>query len=154
MNSPLPSGTVTFLFTDIEGSTKLAQPIRIPCRLFWRGIMKFCINPSEPKTDTYFKSWAMLSAAAFHSANEAVNAAVDVQNLCLIEPWFPVPIKVRMGIHTGTAHFNDPSAPSAYSGYTTLASTQRIMSAGNGGQILLPARRVNLCETGFQKTLN
>jgi predicted ATPase len=44
---------------------------------------------------------------------------------------------VRMGIHTGTAHLNDKSAPTVYSGYATLALTQRIMSAGHGGQILL-----------------
>ena len=76
-------------------------------------------------------------AAAFHSASDALNAAVEIQRLLHNEAWSPTPIKVRMGIHTGTAQLNNDSVQIVYSGYATLASTQRIMSAGHGGQILL-----------------
>ena len=42
-----------------------------------------------------------------------------------------------MGIHTGAAQLNDTSAPTVYTGYATLASTQRLISAWRGGQVLL-----------------
>ncbi|HMD80924.1 MAG TPA: tetratricopeptide repeat protein, partial [Anaerolineales bacterium] len=74
---------------------------------------------------------------AFHSAMDAVNTALSAQRLLQHEAWTPAPIKVRMGIHTGTAQLNDTSAHTVYTGYATLASTQRVMSAGHGGQILL-----------------
>jgi hypothetical protein len=73
-------------------------------------------------------------AASFHSAGDALNAALAAQQLLQNEAWAPAPIKVRMGIHTGAAQLNDDNQ---YSGYATLASTQRIMSAGHGGQVLL-----------------
>src|SRR6185503_3945123 len=53
------------------------------------------------------------------------------------EAWTPAIIKVRMGIHTGAAQLQIDSNDSAYSGYATIASTQRIMSAGHAGQILI-----------------
>jgi len=71
---------------------------------------------------------------AFHSAINAINAALNIQRKLNNEIWSPAPIKVRMGIHTGAAQLEGDSS---YSGYTTLALTQRIMSAGHGGQILL-----------------
>src|SRR5574342_90672 len=52
----------------------------------------------------------------------------------------PAPVKVRMGIHTGSAHVkDDPQGQdgASYEGYATLALSQRIMSVGHGGQILL-----------------
>jgi predicted ATPase len=55
---------------------------------------------------------------------------------CIMKPGH-LRIKVRMGIHTGTAQLKIGSKEIPYSGYATLALTQRIMSAGHGGQILL-----------------
>ncbi len=72
--------------------------------------------------------------AAFHSARDALNAALDAQMCLFKESWVPAPVKVRMGIHTGDAL---AGSDGQYSGYTTLALTQRIMSAGHGGQVLL-----------------
>src|SRR4030095_1914947 len=71
-------------------------------------------------------------AAAFHSASDALNATVDAQRDLQKESWTPALIKVRMGIHTGVAQLQIDSIDNAYSGYATLASTQRIMSAGHG----------------------
>jgi len=68
---------------------------------------------------------------------DAVNTALSAQRLLQHEAWTTAPIKVRMGIHTGSAQLNDTSAPTIYTGYATLATTQRIMSAGHGGQVLL-----------------
>ena len=133
----LPSGTVTFLFTDIEGSTKLAQqyPEAMPAMLArHHEILKQSI---QAQSGYVFQNEGDSLAVAFHSAMDAVNAALSAQRLLQHEAWTPAPIKVRMGIHTGEAQLNDPSAPTVYTGYSTLASTQRIVSAGHGGQILL-----------------
>lgn len=130
----LPSGTVTFLFTDIEGSTKLSQqhPDAMPVLLARHHEI---LNQSIQKHSGYvFQIVGDSFSAAFHSASGALNAALDAQRSLHNEAWSPAPIKVRMGIHTGTAQVN---ADNQYSGYATLASTQRIMSAGHGGQILL-----------------
>ena len=129
----LPSGTVTFLFTDIEGSTKLSQqhPGAMPALLArHHEILNQAIDAHHGYV---FQIVGDSFAVAFHSASDALHAALDAQRNLHGEAWTPAPIKVRMGIHTGAAQVND----NQYSGYTTLASTQRIMSAGHGGQILL-----------------
>jgi len=73
--------------------------------------------------------------AAFPTVLPALSAAVTAQQELYQEAWdLPFPIRVRMGIHTSAAQINDDKQ---YSGYATLASTQRIMSAGHGGQVLL-----------------
>ena len=130
----LPSGTVTFLFTDIEGSTKLAQqyPDAMPALLARHH--EILIQPIQAHNGYVFQVVGDSFSAAFHSASDALNAALEAQKLLYSESWSPARIKVRMGIHTGSAQINDDKQ---YSGYATLASTQRIMSAGHGGQILL-----------------
>jgi len=132
----LPSGTVTFLFTDIEGSTKLSQqhPDAMPALLARHHEI---LNQAIDAHNGYvFQIVGDSFSAAFHSAIDALNAALDAQRHLQNESWSPAPIKVRMGIHTGMAQLNN-SNQTIYSGYTTLALTQRIMSAGHGGQILL-----------------
>ena len=133
MNS-LPSGTVTFLFTDIEGSTKLAQehPDEMPALLARHN--EILSQAIEANNGYVFQIVGDSFSASFHSASDALNAALITQQTLQSEAWNPAPIKVRMGIHTGTAQLNEENQ---YSGYSTLASTQRIMSAGHGGQILL-----------------
>jgi predicted ATPase/class 3 adenylate cyclase len=133
----IPSGTVTFLFTDIEGSTKLAQnfPDAMPVLLArHHEILNQCI---QTHNGYVFQVVGDSFAASFHSASDALNAAVDSQRSLHNEAWSPASIKARMGIHTGATQLNDTSTPTVYSGYATLASTQRIMAAGHGGQILL-----------------
>jgi predicted ATPase/class 3 adenylate cyclase len=136
MNS-LPSGTVTFLFTDIEGSTKLAQqfPDAMPALLARHN--ELLRKAIETHHGFLFRVVGDSFSVAFHTASDALNAALEAQRLLQNESWTPAPIRVRMGIHTGTAHLEVHANESSYSGYTTLALTQRIMSAGHGGQILL-----------------
>jgi len=136
MNSP-PNGTVTFLFTDIEGSTKLAQeyPDEMPALLARHN--EILNQVIEAHNGFVFRVIGDSFSAAFHDANDALNAAVEAQRLLHNEAWSPAPIKVRMGIHTGAAQLEVDSKENIYSGYATLALTQRIMSAGHGGQILL-----------------
>lgn len=130
----LPSGTVTFLFTDIEGSTKLAQehPDAMPAILARHN--EILNRAIEAHNGFVFQIVGDSFSAAFHSASDALNAALDAQRKLHNEVWTPAPIKVRMGLHTGMAQLNETKQ---YSSYATLASTQRIMSAGHGGQILL-----------------
>lgn len=76
-------------------------------------------------------------AAAFQSASEALQAALEAQRALHGEDWSPAPIRVRMGIHTGTAQPVRNGEQTGYSEYATLALAHRTMSAGHGGQILL-----------------
>ncbi|HET9907192.1 MAG TPA: adenylate/guanylate cyclase domain-containing protein, partial [Anaerolineales bacterium] len=136
-NPSLPTGTVTFLFTDIEGSTKLAQqyPDAMPALLArHHEILRQVI---QAQNGYIFQNEGDSLAVAFHSAMDALIAASCAQQLLQSEAWTPAPIKVRMGIHTGTAQLNEPSAPTIYTGYTTLAMASRVMSCGHGGQVLL-----------------
>ena len=130
----LPSGTVTFLFTDIEASTKLAQqyPGEMPALLSRHNqILDRCIQAHD---GFVFRTVGDAYCVAFHNVNDALCAALEAQRQLYTEAWSPAPIKVRMGIHTGAAQ---PEGGSDYSGYATLALVQRIMSAGHGGQVLL-----------------
>jgi predicted ATPase/class 3 adenylate cyclase len=133
----LPSGTVTFLFTDIESSTKLSQqyPEQMPALLArHHEILNQAITAHNGFT---FEITGDSFAVAFHNASDALEAVLEIQRALYKKAWSPAPIKVRMGIHTGAAELQDTVNSERYSGYTTLATAQRIMSAGHGGQILL-----------------
>jgi predicted ATPase/class 3 adenylate cyclase len=130
----IPTGTVTFLFTDIEGSTKLAQqyPDAMPALLArHHEILRQCVHAQNGYV---FQIIGDAFCVAFSSTIDALNAALEAQRCLQKEAWTPAPIKVRMGIHTGSAQLQDDGQ---YSGYGTLAASQRIMSAGHGGQVLL-----------------
>jgi predicted ATPase/class 3 adenylate cyclase len=135
--SSVPSGTVTFLFTDIEGSTRLSQqyPDAMPALLARHN--EILSQTIEAHNGFVFRIVGDSFSSAFHSAGDALCAALAAQRSLVQEPWSPAPIKVRMGIHTGTAQADMVSGEIRYSGYTTLALTQRIMAAGHGGQVLL-----------------
>ena len=130
----LPSGTVTFLFTDIEGSTKLAQQHPSQWEMMRDRHHSILQSTMDAQSGYVFHIIGDAFCVAFSSANEAVNAALDAQRSLYNETWSPAPIRVRMGIHTGTAQLKDDGQ---YTGYAALATTQRVMSAGHGGQILL-----------------
>ncbi|HET9589389.1 MAG TPA: tetratricopeptide repeat protein [Anaerolineales bacterium] len=137
MTTVSPTGTVTFLFTDIEGSTRLSQqyPDAMPALLARHN--EIVSQAIAANRGLVFRMIGDSFSAAFHSAGDALCAALEAQRSLYREPWFPAPIKVRMGIHTGAAQAELLSNEVRYSGYTTLALTQRIMAAGHGGQVLL-----------------
>jgi len=133
-----PSGTVAFLFTDIEGSTKLAQqhPHALPALLARHHSI---LHQAIESHDGYvFQIIGDAFCAAFHTATDALNAALAAQRMLHQEPWAPAPIKVRMGINTGEAQAGaiDPVA-GGYAGYSTMARTQRVTAIAYGEQILL-----------------
>ncbi|MDQ2690936.1 MAG: adenylate/guanylate cyclase domain-containing protein, partial [Chloroflexota bacterium] len=130
----LPSGTVTFLFTDIEGSTRLAQEYPGDISFLLRRHNDILRQSIETRNGHVYQIVGDSISAAFSSAIDALHAAIDAQKCLLNEAWTPAPIRVRMGIHTGITQL---SSDRQYSGYATLALCQRVMSAGHGGQILL-----------------
>jgi class 3 adenylate cyclase len=96
--------TVTFLFTDIEGSTELWErnPTTMPVALARHdAIVREGI---EAHGGRVFKALGDAFCAVFASAPDAVAAALDTQRALLAESWpFDSPIKVRIAIHSGTA---------------------------------------------------
>jgi predicted ATPase/class 3 adenylate cyclase len=134
----LPTGTVTFLFTDIEGSTPLAQqyPEALPHLLArHHTILREAI---QSHNGSILRVMGDGFVAAFYTAGEALLAALDAQRGLYREGWDPIPIRVRMGIHTGAARTVATEEPGdGYAGYLTLTHGQRVMSAAHGGQVLL-----------------
>ncbi len=134
----LPAGTVTFLFTDIEGSTTLAQqyPAELPALLArHHAILHEAI---EARHGYVFRIIGDAFCAAFHTAPEALNAALEAQRCLQSEVWDPAPVKVRMGLHTGAAQVGTlEEGDRGYEGYLTLTRVQRVMAIAHGGQVLL-----------------
>jgi predicted ATPase len=124
----LPSGTVTFLFTDIEGSTKLLHELGpeayAEALLEHRRIMRQAFVRHEGvEVDTQGDAFFV----AFPTAPGAVDAAQEAQATLAAGP-----IRVRMGLHTGEPHLTEE-------GYVgeVVHTGARIASAGHGGQVLL-----------------
>jgi predicted ATPase/class 3 adenylate cyclase len=131
--TPLPSGTVTFLFTDIEGSTQLWERHRqaMPAALArHEAILRQAI---ASRGGVVFKTIGDAVCAAFASALDAVQAALAAQRALATESW-AIPLRVRMALHTGVVvmHAGD------YQGLP-LSRVARLIAAGHGGQILLSA---------------
>ncbi|MFN2188324.1 MAG: ABC transporter substrate-binding protein, partial [Candidatus Promineifilaceae bacterium] len=133
VNRDLPEGTVTFLFTDIEGSTKLLRQlgdeyatVLADQRRILRDIFE-SLHGSEVDTqgDSFFVS--------FPRATEAVAAAVEIQRSLAKHAWpRRLPVRVRMGLHTG-----EPlTGKEGYVGMDVHRAA-RIAHVGHGGQVLL-----------------
>ncbi len=152
----LPTGTVTFLFTDIEGSTALAQqfPAELPALLArHHAILHHAIQTHNGRV---FQIIGDAFCAAFHTASDALQAALDAQRGLQHEMWNPAPIKVRMGIHTGSAQAGAiEERAGGYVGYLTLTRVQRVMSVAHGEQVLLsnPAAELARGELPAEATL-
>jgi len=129
----LPSGTVTFLFTDIEGSTQLAQEYPDEWETLRERHDAILQSAMDAHNGHVFRIIGDAFCAAFHTATEGLNAALDAQRKLQTEAWGKTPIKVRMGLHTGSAE----AQGNDYRGYMTLARVQRVMSTAYGGQILV-----------------
>jgi predicted ATPase len=128
MRSDLPSGTVTFLFTDVEGSTKLLHELGAveyaEALAEHRRILRQAFgNHGGVEVDTQGDAFFV----AFSSASGAIEAGAEA-----LEGLASGPIRVRMGIHTGTPHM----AEEGYVGQDVNKGA-RIASAGHGGQVLL-----------------
>jgi class 3 adenylate cyclase len=131
--STLPSGTVTFLFSDIEGSTRLleqlgdryAQMLGEHRRILRERLGEASGREIDTQGDAFFFS--------FERAKDAVAGAVAAQRALAANDWPDgLEVKTRMGLHTG-----EPSVgEEGYIGLDVVRAA-RICSAGHGGQILL-----------------
>jgi predicted ATPase/class 3 adenylate cyclase/DNA-binding XRE family transcriptional regulator len=129
-----PTGIVTFLFTDIQGTTRLwqEQPQAMTGALARHNqILRTAI---ESNHGYIFQVIGDAFCSAFHTPQDAVRAAVQSQTDLQFEQWGATPIRVRMGIHTGQAEIQKSGD---YQGFLTLTRVQRLMSAGHGGQVLI-----------------
>jgi predicted ATPase/class 3 adenylate cyclase/DNA-binding CsgD family transcriptional regulator len=137
---PLPKGTVTLLFTDIEGSTHLLEQLgeRYTGVLAeYRSLLRTTFHARDgQEVDTQGDSFFV----AFARATDAISAAVEVQRTLFAHAW-PNDVKmcVRIGLHTGEPQLSAE-------GYVGLDvhHAARIMSAGHGGQVLLSAATCEL----------
>src|SRR5437867_1803587 len=133
----LPSGTVTFLFTDVEGSTKLLHELGADAYsatlLEHRRILRDTFTRHggvevDTQGDAFF--------IAFPTERGAVDAAREAQDALLSGP-----IRVRIGIHTGTPNLSQEG----YVGHDVQLGA-RIAAAGHGGQVLLSKETRELAE--------
>jgi predicted ATPase/class 3 adenylate cyclase/DNA-binding CsgD family transcriptional regulator len=138
----LPMGTVTMLFTDIEGSTRLLQQVGedyshvlAECRHVLRAsFQQWHGHEVDTQGDSFF--------VAFARATDAVSAAVAAQHTLITHTWpNGVTVWVRMGMHTGEPQLSAE-------GYVGLDvhRAERLMSAGHGGQVLLSQTTRDLVE--------
>jgi predicted ATPase/class 3 adenylate cyclase len=143
--SSLPTGTVTFLFTDIEGSVPLWErdPAAMEASL---QVLNAVLNQAiAEQGGIVFQVAGDEIDAAFPTAPQALAAALDAQRGLLSADWNELgPLRVRMGLHTGEAHLDEYGKDYAVSHAKNRAS--RVMNAGNGGQILLSQESADLCK--------
>ncbi|MGH2747396.1 MAG: ATP-binding protein, partial [Actinomycetota bacterium] len=134
----LPTGRVTLLFTDVEGSTKLLHdlgPDEYAAALaeHRRALREAFTRHGGVEVDSQGDAFFF----AFPDTVGAVEAARDGQ-----EALAPGPVRVRIGIHTGTPHVTDEGyiGPDVHKG-------ARIAASGHGGQVLLSKETRDLCNT-------
>ncbi len=142
MRRDLPSGTVTFLFTDVEGSTQLLHELgdehyAEALDEHRRVIRDACHEGVEVDTqgDAFF--------VAFPTAPAALEAAAQASTELASGP-----IRVRMGIHTGTPHVGEEG----YVG-VDVHRAARIAACGHGGQVLVSASTASLVGAGRLRDL-
>ena len=129
----LPTGTVTFLFTDIEGSTKLWEEHPDAMRQALDRHDALLRQAIENNSGVVFKTIGDAFCAAFATAPDALSAAVSAQCALHAEAWTEgLSLRVRMALHTGTAELRDED----YFGQP-LNRVARLHATGYGGQVLL-----------------
>ena len=140
--SDLPTGTVTLLFSDLEGSTRLVQQlgeryadVLAECRHLLRHLfVQYHGSEVDTQGDAFF--------VAFARASDAVAAAAAIQRVLAEHAWpGGISVRVRIGLHTGEPKLT----ADGYIGMD-VHHAARIMSAGHGGQILLSPTTRQLVE--------
>ena len=133
----LPTGTVTFLFTDVEGSTRLLQELADGyevlevrhAEILRRAIAEGGGTEIRTEGDSFF--------AAFSRPSGALHAAVVAQRALANERWPDgVTVRVRMGMHTGEGRTGGTGSAADYVGIDVNLAA-RIAAAGHGGQVLI-----------------
>jgi predicted ATPase/class 3 adenylate cyclase len=130
-----PSGALAFLFTDIEGSTRLWERLPEAMKVALAQHDAVLRAAIEASAGTIVKTTGDGMMAVFPTAADGIAASIDAQRDLAAATWAETgPLRVRMGLHAGEAdrRGDDYFGP-------TINRTARIMSAGHGGQVLLSA---------------
>lgn len=129
----VPTGTVTFLFTDIEGSTRLWETYPSAMQKAFERQEAIIRQTMQAHGGYVYKMIGDAFQVAFSTATDALHAAIEAQLKLHAEAWGPVgQVKVRMALHTGVTEERGDD----YVG-PELNRVARIMNAGYGGQVLL-----------------
>jgi predicted ATPase/class 3 adenylate cyclase/Tfp pilus assembly protein PilF len=147
----LPSGTLTFLFTDIEGSTSLWEqyPDLMRSGMVRHDALIEAAVTSNQGVIVKPRGEGDSRFAVFSRASDALQAAVDIQRSIAVEAWpLPIPIKVRIGIHSGEADLydNDYYGPA-------VNRAARIRSVAHGGQTLLSSATFMLVQDALPESV-
>ena len=141
----LPTGTVTFLFTDIEGSTRLMQEIGqryVEAQVIHHEILRSAFQSNSGRElrtegDSFF--------CVFESAVDACAAAASAQREFFTRDWPEgAQLRVRMGLHTGEA----PLVGSEYIGLD-VHHAARVMSSAHGGEVVISDATRTIVESGL-----
>jgi predicted ATPase/class 3 adenylate cyclase len=142
----LPTGTVTLLFTDTEGSTQLLQRLGDRYALVLTTCQKLLRAAFQQWNGYEIDTQGDAFFVAFARATDAVSAGVAAQRSLAAYPWPDgAEVRIRMGLHTG-----EPARSSE--GYVGLDVhlAARLMSAAHGGQVLLSETTKELAERDLQ----
>src|SRR5919109_4132847 len=135
MRAEVSSQTLTFLFTDLEGSTKLWERHRQSMKEALERHDAILKDAVEGAHGQVVKTTGDGLMAVFASPADGANACLKAQRALTHEAWGETgPLRVRMGLHAGEAATREGD----YFG-PTLNRAARVMSAGHGGQVLLSA---------------
>jgi predicted ATPase/class 3 adenylate cyclase/Flp pilus assembly protein TadD len=138
----LPSGTVSFLFTDIEGSTRRWETHRAQMQHAVQRHDELIRATSNKHGGVVFKTIGDAFCIAFGRPEDALGAALDAQGLLGEEDFAGVEgLRARMAIHTGTADERDGD----YFG-PTVNRVARLLAVGHGGQVLVSGTAADLLQ--------
>jgi predicted ATPase/class 3 adenylate cyclase len=145
----LPTGTVTFLFTDIEGSTRLLQTLGEGWKTVLEDHNRLVRGAIREASGVDLRTEGDSFFAVFRTAPAAVTAAAAAQRALAANPWpQDASVRIRMGMHTGMGTVGGDS----YVGLDVHRAA-RIAAAGHGGQVLLSSATSELVRAGLPPEL-
>lgn len=146
MTKTLPSGTLTFFFTDIEGSTQIARRLGAGFKDVLDAHNEIVRSAFADVDAVEIRTMGDGFFVVFTSAQAAVATAVSIQRALLEHPWPEEgSVRVRIGMHTGEAELGDDD----YVGLSVNRAA-RIGDAGHGGQVLVSETTHGLASAGFE----
>ena len=147
--SARPIGTVTFLFSDIEGSTRHWEDQRAAMPAALRRHDKLVRSAIEAHDGHVFKTMGDAFCAAFWRAPDALAAAADAQRALRAEDWSAVGgLRVRMAVHTGTTDEREGD----YFG-TTVNRVARLLAVADGGQVVVSGAAAQLLDSAMPEQM-
>ena len=128
-----PTGTVTFLFADVEGSTKLVQSVGGAYPALLSDVRRLLREEIAANRGAEVDATGDELSAVFEEVEPALSAALTGQSRIRDHDWPDgISVRVRMGLHTGVPQLGEEG----YTGLDVIRAS-RIAAAGHGGQILL-----------------